>query len=247
MQIECVGLNEIIPFDCLNIINLSSLKIKNMKRRQNLPSLIVNRKFTETLKRISSNSEEIKAWNNGVLPIHRACWFACTPSKLIEKLIDIYPESLESRDKICGSVPLHYAVLNNSCSDYCIIRLLIKHCRNGASAININGRTPLIAHICGSPWPSVDVVNMLIDASPNSVKLKDNNKRFPLHYAARNGSSDICQPLIELYPDALLQKDRNYMTPIQIAHNSGNVKLCNNLLDKENYLLKIKSSLSPES
>jgi len=96
-----------------------------------------------------------------------------------------------------------------------------------------DSRSPLHSHLCESSLSSLDVVKLLVKAYPDAVRLCNNYKWFPLHYAEKNGNLDIAQYLIDLYPDSLLMRTKDGEIPIDVAVSFGQSQLCYKLREEE--------------
>jgi len=205
-----------------------------VRKNLNLSTIIEKEKWTKALERICSYPKEAQVSDEyGYLPIHRACECESVPIKVIESLIDAYPESVEHKSPKDGLVPLNFAVSCKSSTHYDIVKVLLRHYKEGASMRDRDGRAPLHSHLCESSSPSLDMVKLLVKACPDAVRVCDNYKWYPLHYAAKNGNLDIAQYLIDLYPDSLLMRTENGETPIDVASSFGQRQLCYKLREEE--------------
>lgn len=183
-----------------------------------VPNHIERKEWTEVLKRIDSHPSELRSWDNhGYLFIHRALYIEDVPVEVIEALIKAYPESLEQKSKITGILPLLCAVRHYSCPNSNIIKLLVQNYKNAVTATDEDGRTPLIYHLLVCQSPSLEIVNILVEAHSDVVLMRDSKKWYPLHYAAYRGNWEISQYLIQCYPDVLLEENNDNRTPRDIT------------------------------
>ena len=61
------------------------------------------------------------------------------------------------------------------------------------------------------------IAQALISASPDSIKIEDNDGRLPLHRACWSGASlNVLNFLIESYPEGIDHKNKNEETPLDI-------------------------------
>mmetsp|Transcript_7043 Transcript_7043/g.12336 ORF Transcript_7043/g.12336 Transcript_7043/m.12336 type:complete len:867 (+) Transcript_7043:91-2691(+) len=76
--------------------------------------------------------------------------------------------------------------------------------------------TPL--HLACRNCPPLDIVNMLLTASPRTVELADSFGWLPLHYACANeASEDVLVMLAEQYPTSKTSVDKRKRTPLHFA------------------------------
>lgn len=199
-----------------------------------LPNLIHLKKWVDVLAKVCSNPEDLHSWDNGgFLPIHNVCFQDNVPMNVIEAFVDAYPESVKLKSQSCGLLPIHCAVHHYSSTNPAIVKFLLRHYKEGASEIEVNGRTPLIYHLLVCQSPSLDTTKMLVDAHPDSVRICDKEKWNPLHYAAYRGNWEISQYLIEMYPDALLEENIDNRTPRGITVCNGRYQLADKFLEAE--------------
>mmetsp|Transcript_12465 Transcript_12465/g.26922 ORF Transcript_12465/g.26922 Transcript_12465/m.26922 type:complete len:833 (-) Transcript_12465:1491-3989(-) len=76
--------------------------------------------------------------------------------------------------------------------------------------------TPL--HLACRNCPPLDIVNMLLTASPRTVELADSFGWLPLHYACANeASEEVLVMLAEQYPTSKTSVDKRKRTPLHFA------------------------------
>eukprot|EP00584_Thalassiosira_punctigera_P026146 CAMPEP_0172577396 /NCGR_PEP_ID=MMETSP1067-20121228/138210_1 /TAXON_ID=265564 ORGANISM="Thalassiosira punctigera, Strain Tpunct2005C2" /NCGR_SAMPLE_ID=MMETSP1067 /ASSEMBLY_ACC=CAM_ASM_000444 /LENGTH=865 /DNA_ID=CAMNT_0013370083 /DNA_START=115 /DNA_END=2712 /DNA_ORIENTATION=+ len=76
--------------------------------------------------------------------------------------------------------------------------------------------TPL--HLACRNCPPLDIVNMLLTASPRTVELADSFGWLPLHYACANeASEEVLVMLAEQYPPSKTSVDKRKRTPLHFA------------------------------
>ncbi|KAL9187577.1 hypothetical protein ACHAXT_001680 [Thalassiosira profunda] len=76
--------------------------------------------------------------------------------------------------------------------------------------------TPL--HLACRNGPPLDIVNMLLTASPRTVELADSFGWLPLHYACANeASEEVLVMLAEQYPESKTSVDKRRRTPLHFA------------------------------
>lgn len=76
--------------------------------------------------------------------------------------------------------------------------------------------TPL--HLACRNCPPLDIVNMLLTASPKTVELADSFRWLPLHYACANeASEEVLVMLAEQFPESKTSVDKRKRTPLHFA------------------------------
>lgn len=71
----------------------------------------------------------------------------------------------------------------------------------------------------------VDIVTMLLQAAPETVKVEDSHGWLPLHYAAANLANDkVLQVLVETYPESTSIGDLKGRTPLHFSLSALNAK-----------------------
>ena len=136
----------------------------------------------------------IRAKNGGgQLPLHCALWSGRAPLQLIQYLIELYPEAVNSTDND-GNLPLHIACLMAASRN--VIQLALDRFtgddRNhrGLSVVNNDGQVPLHCYvICDGA--DTDALQPLLDLYPEGIHATDRNGRLPLHVACTNFSSSL--------------------------------------------------------
>jgi Ankyrin repeats (3 copies) len=112
------------------------------------------------------------------LPLHCACIYG-GPIELIDTLINLFPEGIQTIDPTDSSTPLSLACFaNNSIK---IIRLILRSYPQAIDIVNIYGQVPL--HVAILSKVSHDVVELLVEESPHLVLLKDNDGLNSINYA----------------------------------------------------------------
>lgn len=199
-----------------------------------LPNSIHLKKWEEVLSKIFSSPDELHLWDKGgFLPIHNACFEENVPLNVIEALIKAYPNSLNQKSQMNGLLPLHCAVHHYTSTNSEIVKFLLKKYKEGAAEKEENGRTPLIYHLLVSQSPSLQMTRMLVDAQPDAVRIRDDRKWSPLHYAAYRGNWEISQYLIEINPDSLMEKNIDNKTPREITICNGRHQMAEKFREAE--------------
>ena len=111
-----------------------------------------------------------------------------------------------------------------------IIRCLLEYFPAAASATDHRGgETPLHAtcgHTCGNSHVTIGIIQLLINAAPDSVRHADNNGQLPLHYLCTNilnrrvdeiAAMKILKLLLEKFPGAICSNNNDGHLPIHLA------------------------------
>lgn len=203
----------------------SSVSSSSMK----LSTLIAKKTWTELHDHISTTPRDILTWTNGYLPIHRACWSSTIPHTIIEALVKIYPHSLQQACHVNGDVPLQYAVrchyssTEEATNHERIIQALLHYDLQPEKEFQTacfkdkHGHTPLHSYICYHAEPSFNIIQMLLEAYPEAIQVKDNYDWLPLHFASRNDDWKVVEFLLDLYPEGLVQKTKFNYTARDLA------------------------------
>ena len=121
-----------------------------------------------------------------------------------------------------------------------IIRYLLNYFPEAVSAVDdYEGWTPL--HVAcwngGTTLNIINIIQLLISATPDSVRSKTNKGRTPLYvlcHHKRGGESNampILKFLIEKYPEAVQHADIDGQLPIHIACSKSTPEFCQVLID----------------
>jgi len=84
------------------------------------------------------------------------------------------------------------------------------------------GKLPI--HLAIIRGASVEVVRALCDAYPAGLRTRDNEGRFPIHYACIWRDRSIVQVLLQVYPAGIRAIDANERSPLDLVKMSGNSK-----------------------
>ena len=78
--------------------------------------------------------------------------------------------------------------------------------------------TTALHMVCKLTDPPVDIVEMLIECSAETVTWQDSNGWLPLHHACANGASGkVLSVLVEAYPEGKIRQDKRFRTPLHFA------------------------------
>jgi ankyrin repeat protein len=200
---------------------------------------------------------------NKMMALHVVVWKR-PPLLMVKRLINIAPNSVQERD-VGGRLPLHHACMWGASLD--ILDLLVTTFPQSIHVKDNTGRTPsqllqlfkvvehmddddmlLLHHACccssfssiGEPTLNVALLQLLVDAFPDSITLKDNcgrtpsqilkesgtvkkkdeNRMLPLHQQAHHNiclTLNLLKLLHDAYPEGIAQTDRHGMLPFHHA------------------------------
>eukprot|EP00984_Skeletonema_dohrnii_P026889 scaffold16282_cov77-Skeletonema_dohrnii-CCMP3373.AAC.2 len=135
---------------------------------------------------------------------------------------------------ITNSFVLH-AVSNDLLKEG-IIRCLLEYFPAAARATGSNEQLPLHC-VCQNPNVSLRIIQLLIDAAPDSIRSEDKYGNMPLHNSCKTKALDsaaaieILELLIERYPAALRHADNKGYLPIHIASVNRSLEFCRVLIE----------------
>mmetsp|Transcript_21240 Transcript_21240/g.32424 ORF Transcript_21240/g.32424 Transcript_21240/m.32424 type:complete len:521 (+) Transcript_21240:62-1624(+) len=140
-----------------------------------------------------------------------------------------------------GRYKFFHAACNNDRVNEEIIRYLLEYFPTAASATNDdNGCLPL-HYACQNPNMTLNIIQLLIDAAPASVRCQDNQGRMPLHClcgskAIKANEADeleVLKLLIGKHPEAVRRatNNNNGCLPIHIAGKWRSLEFCRVLIE----------------
>jgi len=184
-------------------------------------------------------------------PLLLLCQIRPTCKDVVETLIQVAPAIVAKCDSL-GWLPLHHACFTGASVD--ILQLLIDAYPPSLVQTDRNGETPAIKlksaaakldrelyyylhQACSNPYVSHGMLQLLIDALPESLGLTDDLGRTPMqilkeskaaqqkdlfgclliHHACRDGNHLEVQFLLEAYFEGIAQRDSNGMLPFHCA------------------------------
>uniref|UniRef100_A0A6U3WRE8 Uncharacterized protein n=1 Tax=Ditylum brightwellii TaxID=49249 RepID=A0A6U3WRE8_9STRA len=148
-----------------------------------------------------------------VLPIHHAC--ANQPSvKMIQVLIDSYPNCVKIKDPSYLRLPLHIACRSGASEE--TISSLLESYPEGAGEKDILGRLPL--HYACANAASNQVIQKLVDSYPQGCREKDMKGWIPLHIlVSKKEKSFKVKYVLDAYPEGMDVKTSGGSTPRDLA------------------------------
>lgn len=140
--------------------------------------------------------------SNGKIPLHLACRFGAS-LEILDLLLTNYPQGLEVRD-------------NNDKRPSCFLSINDYH----SNSITKNKKNPFLLHRVISGGFSIPLVQLLLQALPESCTVSDENGMIPLHHACYcankkkvTESMEIISLLLEANPGSYQIKDNMGRTP----------------------------------
>ena len=136
-----------------------------------------------------------------------------------------YHRSLRIAGIFLPRIDCHTSVLHVVCNNEKVVdgmvQNLLTYYPDAANCTDDDGNTPL--HVaCSNNNVTVNIVHLLVDAAPNSIRSVSSNHGWtPLHYFCNNGKDDekmeILKLLLEKHPEAVRHTDSLDCLPIHIA------------------------------
>jgi len=121
--------------------------------------------------------------------LHIACSQSRTLKDTIEYITHALPDSLEWADGKTSLWPLHLACQNHGWQNEEIIAFLLAKYPAAVRMVHWSmNRMPL--HLACQEQASLAVLKLLVQAWPEAVKLPNENRFLPLHYACLEVASD---------------------------------------------------------
>jgi ankyrin repeat protein len=164
----------------------------------------------------------------------RACRNEKANEGIIRCLLEYFPAATSATDYYNGRSPLHLVFNKNITPNVSEgrIRCLLQYFPQGASATDDEGRSPLHC-ACSNKNITLNIVQLLIDAAPNSVRtVEDNNGWMPIHCLCRNNNVDeiiaieILKLLVEKCHESVRRASWNGDRPIHYAAMTRSPEFC---------------------
>jgi ankyrin repeat protein len=172
----------------------------------------------------------------GNLPLHVACEYNNLDT--VKYLLQLYPEgNVADADGFC---PIHNAVWglkdrSNPSDGIEVIQLLRD---DNPDALSASGETPLhIAFGHQNELVDLDIVQLLIEAFPDSLRHVDKYRYTPLHDLCENKqldediALDILKLLLEKTPESIRQTSTEGNLPIHLAAETQSLEFCRILIE----------------
>ena len=153
-----------------------------------------------------------------VLPLHHVCSRDDAPLQLIQRLVLMYPKSIDKKESSLRRTCLHIALLK--CLPDEIISFLIEANPDATKMQDRLGRVPL--HYAFSNLRSSDILTALIHIFPQCVRAPDKKSGWtPLHIAVTtNVHPDVIRLMINVCPESVLMRMNSGSTVVELAEES---------------------------
>ena len=140
--------------------------------------------WRDVTKQLRANPSLARVGTEGVLPLHAACG-AGAPLRVIEMLLNIYPEAVQIKcDKGYTPIFYHLTLMKESPSEE-IVSALIEAYPESATVVDNNNRLP-IHYACKATGVSANIFTTLLRAYPKAAYVCDDEGNYPVDYAAAN-------------------------------------------------------------
>ncbi|KAK1739129.1 ankyrin repeat domain-containing protein [Skeletonema marinoi] len=179
-------------------------------------------------------SERIKN-SIGMLPLHVACQFGTVAT--VKYLLEIYPDGIHDESE--DGNPIYFAIMrlrDRKDSEVaakmvelllsCNPNLTVATLKSGGGVVWESGYTPLRL-ACGNSHVTLNIVQRLVDAHPDSVRQENDEGWMPLHHLCDNDELDdmvsveILRLLLEKCPESVRHVNNGGYLPIHIACGRG--------------------------
>ena len=203
-------------------------------------SLLRSPEFCRLLIEAYPGSEQ-KAATDGALPLHWACAGNTLPT--VEYMYGLFPDAI-NRPMQDGLYPIHGSIINVSRRDdpraaVEIVQFLLDSDPN-VKLQRFEGKS-LLQYACehnfGNTEAGIEIINVIVDAFPASVRSVNNEGRMPLHSLCINSKLDeaaamqILKFLLKKYSAAVRHADNDGYLPIHLAIRLRSPEFCRLLIE----------------
>ena len=184
----------------------------------------VDNNYDEVQSIIDSDRSILRSTNRyGSLPIHFACSNPHVTLRIIQLLLNGWPESI-SQPNPNGDLPIHCLCENKNIEDTVsvqILTFLLEAYPESVQRQNLYGGLPI--HVAAGTGMSSKFLKILVNEYSQSVRIPDANDYLPIHWAC---SSDNCrldtvEYLLESNPESVDNETDNWWWPIHHAARSN--------------------------
>ena len=168
----------------------------------------------------------------GNTPLHMVCESKSVNLSLVQLLFNSWPEAIRMPGED-NCFPVHLLFQNRTDDGptvLSILQFMLDIDQTIVRERDESGFLPI--HYAVVAAKSFEVCRVLIDAYPESIRVRTNRGSLPIHMACRNGyrvdAADTIQYMLELYPESINVRDEEGVLPIHIAAGFGranNIKL----------------------
>jgi len=175
----------------------------------------------------------------GKLPLYYAC--ICNTFATVEYLYKLHPDAINVAN--ARGYPIDFAIAGLKIRDspmtaVNVVKLLLE-CNSKMALQELNGRS-LLLRACLKKYDksnlhlnaALEIIKVICDACPESLRKENNNGCLPLHIAARDSALEIVKLLLEKYPEAVRHANNKGILPIHAAASgSTSPELCCMLIE----------------
>ena len=143
-----------------------------------------------------------------------------TDSPVLKLLIQHDPECVHKRSYDGPPLLLHVACILNAAHD--VVELLLKLSPNDFVPWRMSDGMSHLHHACSSSMVSLDIIKLLVEKNPDSMRSKDFKGRLPLHVACLNKVSfEILHFLVWQEVALVREKEGSGRLPVHLACAAG--------------------------
>lgn len=143
------------------------------------------------------------------LPLHHAVALGA-PLEIVQKLLDVYPKSISTKERAYHRLPLTIACQNAASG--AVILLLLNRYPHAVKARDDFRRIPL--HYAVANHVSSKTITQLLETEPSTISAEDHRKWTALHVAcAVNAPGGVVEVLLAGNPEAVLKTTPNDGSP----------------------------------
>ncbi|KAL7550939.1 hypothetical protein ACHAWF_014142 [Thalassiosira exigua] len=168
--------------------------------------------------------------------LHRPFSFNRDVEAKVNFLLEANAQLIRAEDRSTGNLPLHAACSSREV-EFSLIKKLFYLYPNAIAARNNKGRFPLHEFLAkdrivreSEDYPDdrcgvvLETVEFLVTQFLSSVRIADEDKMLPLHYASMNYHTAIARYLIQTYPESVQMESPKFGLPLHCAaqkHRNG--------------------------
>ena len=193
---------------------------------------------------------ERRTASNGNLPLHYAC--LTNTLATVEYFYKLYPDAINHANSTAGGYyPIHYAIMSVAHwtkadgSRICLFENIVHKstvavdivkylldCDPNVKLQKVEGKFPLhyaciLEYNCANIRAALEIIKLIYDAYPESIRHEDSEGHMPLHYHSMNPKQDedaalaILKLLIEKCPEAVRHASSKGNLPIHHAMSTS--------------------------
>ena len=153
------------------------------------------------------------------IPLHLACSNGTITLEIISILLQAWPESINQKNSM-ECLPIHHLCVAtieevDREESLKVLRLLIDAYPNCVYQTE-DGEGSLPLHVAAGAQKGPKFCEVLVDAYPEAVQVKDGCLQLPIHHAC-TGQPETLKYLLKLYPEGIHMRDQQGLLPIHSA------------------------------